>query len=50
MAKKKRRECSSSRNRRDEAKFREKLAQLLELGKKKRNILEYQEISDFLKI
>ena len=31
------------------AKFREKLAQLLELGKKKRNILEYQEISDFFK-
>ena len=31
------------------AKFSEKLAQLLELGKKKRNILEYQEISDFFK-
>ncbi len=31
------------------AKFREKLAELLELGKKKRNILEYQEISDHFK-
>ena len=31
------------------AKNREKRAQLLELGKKKRNILEYQEISDFFK-
>ena len=31
------------------AKFREKLAEILELGKKKRNILEYQEISDFFK-
>ena len=30
-------------------KFKEKLAELLELGKKKRNILEYQEISDFFK-
>lgn len=31
------------------AKFREKLKSLLELGKKKRNILEYQEISDFFR-
>lgn len=31
------------------AKFREKLKNLLELGKKKRNILEYQEISDFFR-
>jgi len=31
------------------AKFQEKLTELLELGKKKRNILEYQEISDFFK-
>lgn len=30
-------------------KFQEKLAELLALGKKKRNILEYQEISDFFK-
>lgn len=29
------------------AKFKEKLKELLALGKKKRNILEYQEISDF---
>ena len=31
------------------AKFQEKLAELLVLGKKKKNILEYQEISDFFK-
>ena len=31
------------------AKFREKLKSLLEQGKKKRNILEYQEISDFFR-
>ena len=31
------------------AKFQQKLKELLELGKKKRNILEYQEISDFFK-
>ena len=31
------------------AKFQEKMKELLELGKKKRNILEYQEISDFFK-
>ena len=31
------------------AKFQEKLTALLELGKKKKNILEYQEISDFFK-
>ncbi len=30
-------------------KFQEKLAELLILGKKKKNILEYQEISDFFK-
>ena len=29
------------------AKFTEKLKELLEIGKKKRNILEYSEISDF---
>ena len=31
------------------AKFQEKLRELLELGKKRKNILEYQEISDFFK-
>jgi RNA polymerase primary sigma factor len=31
------------------AKFQERLNKLLEMGKKKRNILEYQEISDFFK-
>lgn len=30
-------------------KFQEKLGQLLELGRKKKNILEYQEITDFFK-
>ena len=33
----------------NKGKFREKLKSLLELGKKKRNILEYQEISDFFR-
>ena len=31
------------------AKFQEKLAELLVMGKKKKNILEYQEINDFFK-
>ena len=31
----------------DMAKFNERLRELLELGKKKKNILEYQEVSDF---
>ena len=31
------------------AKFQQKLTELLALGKKKKNILEYQEISDFFK-
>lgn len=31
------------------AKFQEKIKELLEIGKKKRNILEYQEISDFFR-
>ena len=31
------------------AKFQQKLIELLALGKKKKNILEYQEISDFFK-
>ncbi len=30
-------------------KFSEKLVELLELAKKKKNVLEYQEISDYLK-
>ena len=30
-------------------KFSEKLVELLELAKKKKNVLEYQEISDFFK-
>ena len=31
-------------------KFSEKLVELLELAKKKKNVLEYQEINDFLRI
>ena len=31
----------------DKAQFAEKLKALLELGKKKKNVLEYQEINDF---
>ena len=30
-------------------KYKEKINELLEIGKKKRNILEYQEISDFFR-
>ena len=30
-------------------KFSEKLVELLELAKKKKNVLEYQEINDFFK-
>ena len=33
----------------DTAKFQEKVKELLELGKKRKNILEYQEIMDFFK-
>ena len=33
----------------DMVKFNEKLAEILKLGKKKKNILEYQEVSDFFK-
>ena len=33
----------------DKAQFAEKLAALLEMGKKKKNVLEYQEINDFFK-
>ena len=49
MAKKKEENAAAVETEEMKAKFREKLAQLLELGKKKRNILEYQEISDFFK-
>lgn len=49
MAKKKEENAAAVETEELKAKFREKLAQLLELGKKKRNILEYQEISDFFK-
>lgn len=45
MAKKKE-ENAAVETEETKAKFREKLKSLLELGKKKRNILEYQEISD----
>ena len=30
-------------------KFQQKLIEILELGKKKKNMLEYQEIADFFK-
>jgi RNA polymerase primary sigma factor len=50
MAKKKEENVAAVENNEEKkAKFQEKLAQLLEMGKKKRNILEYQEISDFFK-
>ena len=49
MAKKKEENAAAVETEEMKAKFREKLAELLELGKKKRNILEYQEISDFFK-
>ena len=49
MAKEKEENAAAVETEEMKAKFREKLAQLLELGKKKRNILEYQEISDFFK-
>jgi len=48
MAKKKE-ENAAVETEETKAKFREKLKILLELGKKKRNILEYQEISDFFR-
>ena len=49
MAKKKKEENAAVETEETKAKFREKLKSLLELGKKKRNILEYQEISDFFR-
>lgn len=48
MAKKKE-ENAAVETEETKTKFREKLKSLLELGKKKRNILEYQEISDFFR-
>ena len=48
MAKKKE-ENAAVETEETKAKFREKLKSLLELGKKKRNSLEYQEISDFFR-
>lgn len=48
MAKKKE-ENAAVETEETKAKFREKLKSLLELGKKKRNILEYQEINDFFR-
>lgn len=48
MAKKKE-ENAAVETEETKAKFREKLKSLLELEKKKRNILEYQEISDFFR-
>ena len=48
MAKKKE-ENAAVETEETKAKFREKLKSLLELGKKKRNILEYQEVSDFFR-
>lgn len=48
MAKKKE-ENAAVETEETKAKSREKLKSLLELGKKKRNILEYQEISDFFR-
>ena len=48
MAKKKE-ENAAVETEETKAKFREKLKSPLELGKKKRNILEYQEISDFFR-
>ena len=48
MAKKKE-ENAAVETEETKAKFREKLKSLLELVKKKRNILEYQEISDFFR-
>ena len=48
MAKKKE-ENAAVETEETKGKFREKLKSLLELGKKKRNILEYQEISDLFR-
>ena len=49
MAKKKDENVQAVENEELKVKFQEKLKELLVLGKKKKNILEYQEISDFFK-
>ena len=49
MAKKKEENVQAVENEELKFKFQEKLKELLVLGKKKKNILEYQEISDFFK-
>ena len=49
MAKKKEENVKAVETEEAKAKFQEKLTALLALGKKKKNILEYQEISDFFK-
>ena len=49
MAKKKEEQVEVVETEEMKAKFQEKLAGLLTLGKKKKNILEYQEINDYFK-
>ena len=49
MAKKKDEKAAAVDTEEMKVKFQEKLKELLALGKKKKNILEYQEISDFFK-
>ena len=49
MAKKNEEKLTAVENEESKVKFQEKMRELLEIGKKKRNILEYQEISDFFK-
>lgn len=49
MAKKKEEKVEIVENEQGKAKFQERLQELLAIGKKKKNILEYQEISDFFK-
>ena len=49
MTKKKEENVQAMENDEMKLKFQEKLKELLVLGKKKKNILEYQEISDFFK-
>lgn len=49
MAKKKEEKVETVGTAEAKAKFQEKLKELLALGRKKKNILEYQEISDFFK-
>ena len=49
MAKKKEEKVEAVQTEEMKVLFQEKLTQLLDLGKKKKNILEYQEISDHFK-